>query len=251
MSTDDILSLDHQVTKTMTLSVTYTGAHGYHLFRSRDVNAPAPSLYAARPDPAYGVIREIDSNGRQITNSLQLTVKGRVGHWFSGQTQYTLSRAMNDTNGLSSYAANDYDLTGEWAPADFDRRHRLALLGSFTPGRIANVGIGLTMTSAGRYTEYLGPDIYNNGRAHARPAGVGRNTLIGAGFAQLDLRASREVKLGHGSESRSVAFSLDAFNVFNRVNFATFVGTVGSPLFGQPISARPPRQLQLSARIGF
>jgi hypothetical protein len=35
------------------------------------------------------------------------------------------------------------------------------------------------------------------------------------------------------------------------VNYTTYVGTVGSPLFGQPVAARPPRQLQLSARIKF
>jgi hypothetical protein len=245
------LGIDHQVNKTMTLAVTYTGARGHHLFRSCDINAPLPPLYAARPNPAYGVIREIESNGRQVTDSLQVTVKGRLGRWFNGQSQYTLSRAWNDTNGITSYPANDYDLTGEWAPADFDRRHRLVLLGSMAPGRSINVGIGLTMNSAGRYTELLGQDIYNNGRGHARPAGVGRNTLDGAGFAQLDLRVSRDVKTGHGQDGHTFTFALDAFNVLNRVNYGTFVGTLGSPLFGQPISARPPRQMQVSVRLAF
>jgi hypothetical protein len=35
------------------------------------------------------------------------------------------------------------------------------------------------------------------------------------------------------------------------VNYGTFVGTLGSPLFGQPISARPPRQMQISLRMAF
>jgi hypothetical protein len=35
------------------------------------------------------------------------------------------------------------------------------------------------------------------------------------------------------------------------VNYGTFVGIVGSPLFGQPVSALAPRQLQLSARVKF
>jgi len=29
------------------------------------------------------------------------------------------------------------------------------------------------------------------------------------------------------------------------------VGTLGSPLFGAPVTARPPRQLQFSARMKF
>jgi hypothetical protein len=246
------LGIDHQLQKTTTLSVTYIGARGYHLFRSRDVNAPPPPLYLARPDPAYGVLREIESNGRQQTDSLQLTLRGRMSRWFNGQMQYTWSRAYNDTNGIASYPANDYDLAGEWARADFDRPHRFLLLGRFSPGAVADFGIGLTMISAGPYSETLGQDVYNNGRGRARPAGVPRNSLEGAGSATLDLRVSRDVKLATSAkDARTITFGLDAFNLLNRVNYGSFIGTVGSPLFAQPVSARPPRQLQFSARVKF
>ena len=114
-----------------------------------------------------------------------------MGRWFNGQTQYTWSRAYNDTNGINSYPANDYDLTGEWARADFDRPHRFLLLGSVNPGHVVDLGVGLTLTSAGPYTETLGADVYNNGRGRARPVGVARNSLEAAGFAQLDLRLSQ------------------------------------------------------------
>ena len=48
-------------------SITYIGAHGYQMFRSRDVNAPLPPAHLSRPDPTLGVVREIESNGRQQT----------------------------------------------------------------------------------------------------------------------------------------------------------------------------------------
>jgi hypothetical protein len=215
------------------------------------VNAPPPPAYLTRPDPEFGAIRQIESTGRQSTDSLQLTLRGQITRWFNGQTQYTLSRAWNDTNGLGSYPANDYDLTGEWARADFDRRHRLVLLGRITPRKLPDIGVGLTMNSAGPYTELLGADIYNNGRGRARPPGVARNSLTGAGYAQLDLRLSRAVPMGKAKDAPAFTLALDAFNVTNRVNDGTFVGTVTSPLFGQAISARPPRQLQLTARFAF
>jgi outer membrane receptor protein involved in Fe transport len=243
------VSFDHQIRKGLTMSVGYTGSRGYDLFRSRDINAPLPPLYDARPNTAFGVIRQVESTGRQVAHSLQVTLRGQVTSWFNGQTQYTLSRAQNDTNGLGSYPANDYDLSGEWALADFDRRHRLALLGTFTRIPLVRVGIGLTINSAGRYTETLPGDPFNNGRGGARPEGVGRNTLVGAGYAQLDLRASRTFELA--AKDRSCVVSLDAFNVLNRVNYGGFVGVVGSPLFGQPISARPPRQVQISMGLTF
>jgi hypothetical protein len=44
---------------------------------------------------------------------------------------------------------------------------------------------------------------------------------------------------------------LDAFNIFNRVNFQNFIGTLTSPFFGRANAAKPARELQLSARFGF
>jgi hypothetical protein len=197
------------------------------------------------------VIRQVESNGHQSSESLAVTLRGRVTRWFNGQMQYTLSRVENDTNGIAAFPANDYDLSGEWARADADRRHRLLLIGRVSAVKLVDLGVGLTMNSGGPYTETLGGDIYNNGRGRARPAGVGRNTLEGDGLATIDLRASRDVKFGNGKDARSVTFGLDAFNLLNRVNYGTYVGTLNSPLFGLPVSARAPRQLQFSARLKF
>ena len=239
--------LDHQLTKGLTLSATYTGARGHHLFRSRDVNAPPPPLYLDRPDSTYGAIRQIESTGRQMTDTFQLTLRGRIGRRFSGQAQYTLSRAHNDTNGVNWYPSNDYDLSGEYGRADFDRRHRLLVLGRSSIRSILDIGVGVTMNTAGPYTVTLGQDIYNNGRGRARPPGVGRNSAVAAPFETLDLRASHDFKWA--ANSRTCTLAVDAFNVLNTVNYASYVGTVGSPLFGQPVSARSARQLQFTARF--
>ena len=184
------LGLDHQLQKTTTLSLTYTGARGYHLFRSRDINAPPPP-YIARPDPNFGVVREIESDGRQESDSLQITLRGKMTRWFNGQAQYTLSRVYNDTNGIASFPANDYDLSGEWARADFDRRHRFLVLGRVSPGAIVDLGIGLSLNSGGPYSETRGGDVYDNGTVHARPPGVPRNSLETSACAGLDFLASR------------------------------------------------------------
>src|SRR5260221_964550 len=61
---------DRQLRKTTAVSVTYTGARGYHQFRSRDVNAPAPPLYLVRPNSMYGVVRQVESPGRQSSDSM-------------------------------------------------------------------------------------------------------------------------------------------------------------------------------------
>jgi hypothetical protein len=247
------LGVEHQLQKGTTVAVTYTGSRGRDLLRSRDVNAPLPPLYPVeRPDPAYGVIRQIESAGRQSSDGVQVTLRGKVTRWFNGQMQYVLSRTYNDTSGVSWFPSNDYDLGGEWARADFDRRHRFALLGRINPGRLLDLGAAVTLQSGAPYSERVGGNRFNNGRDSSRPDGVPRNSLEGAGYADVDLRASRDVTFAKGTpQTRTVTLALDAFNVANRVNYASYVGTLTSKLFGQPVAARAPRQLQLSARIKF
>jgi hypothetical protein len=212
------VGVDRQLQRSTAMSVTYTGARGYHLFRSRDINAPTPPLYVARPDSTFGVVRQVESTGRQSSDSLQFTLRGRVTPWFNGQAQYTLSRVDNDTSGIPDFPANDYDLSNEWGRADFDRRHRIVVLGRVTAVKWVDLGVGLTMNSAAPYNETLGGDPYNNGRGRVRPTGVKRNSLQAAGSSSLDLRASRDLKIGGTRQAaRTVTLAFDAFNVLNRV----------------------------------
>jgi hypothetical protein len=67
-----------------------------------------------------------------------------------------------------------------------------------------------------------------------RPGGEPRNSLEGAGYADVDLRASRNVTFAKDTpQARTVTLALDAFNLVNRVNYSTCLGTLASPLFGR------------------
>ncbi len=243
--------IEHQLAKSTTIAVTYTGSRGFGLFRSRDLNAPPPPLYLARPDPAHATIREIESVGRQRSHSLQVSLRGRMTRFFNGSIQYVLSRTMNDTSGINALPANNFDLSGEWSRANSDQRHRLDIVGSLKPGPWMTLGINLSLRSGSPYTLTLGRDIYNTGSTNARPAGVPRNSLEGPGSARLDLRWSHEFVLNKAKEDGSpkITFGLDAFNVLNRVNYNGYVGNMLSPFFGRPLSAQAPRRLQLSLRF--
>ena len=245
------VSFDHQITKATTVSLNYTGARGYFLFRSRDSNAPPPPLYLERPNPAYGAIRQVESNGRQSAQSFGVTLRGRMTKWFNGQAQYTLSRTYNDSAGINAFPANDYDLTGEWARADVDRRHRVVMIGRITGIKIVDLGLALTLNSAGPYSQTIGGDPYNNGRGMARLPGVARNTLIAGDVATLDMHASRDLKLGAPKSGHELTLGADGFNLLNRVNYASYVGIISSPLYGTPVSARSARQFQFSIRYKF
>jgi hypothetical protein len=247
------LGVERQLQKALTLTVGYVGARGVGLFRSRDVNAPLPPAFASRPDARFTVVRQIESTGRMTTHSLEIGLRGNVTPYFNGMIQYVFGRAWNDTSGITAFPASSFDLTGEWGRADFDVRQRFNLAGALKAGKYFNLGLALTINTGAPYTLRTGRDDNKDSFALDRPAGVGRNTLEGPGFAQLDLRWSRDFYLVKGKKDKgpAVTAGLDAFNVFNRVNYAGFIGNLSSPFFGRAVAARPSRRLQLSFRFTF
>jgi hypothetical protein len=247
------IGVERQLRKSTTLSVNYTGNDGVGMFRSRDINAPLPPLYAARPDPNYSVVRQIEASGRLESHSLEVALRGDVSRFFSGLMQYTLGRAYNNTAGINSFPANNYDLSGEWARADFDQRHRFNLLGTIKPGKLFNLGVGVFLNTGRPYSLTTGLDDYHTGSATARPAGVGRNTLQGPGYAEYDLRWFRDFKFARprNEVAPTLTISIDAFNLLNHVNYTNYIGNLSSPFFGRAVSAQPPRRLQLSTRFAF
>jgi hypothetical protein len=247
------VALERQLLKSSTLAVTYIGSRGVKRFRSRDLNAPLPPLFSTRPDPNVGVLRQIESSGRSMSESVEVSFRGKVTERFNGMALYRASWAYDNTSGITFYPANNYDLSGEWGRSDFDRRHRFELLGTFNPGKWLNLGLAVSLYSGAPYNLTTGLDTFNDGVANDRPPGVRRNSLQGPGYADLDLRWSRDFFLAKSKKEKGPMFSvgIDAFNVLNRVNFVTFVGNLSSPFFGQAVAAQPPRRLQLSARIKF
>ena len=253
--------VERQLGKATTLTVTYTGIRGVHVFRSRDVNAPTPPLYIARPDPNLGVWRQVESAGDLETHSLEIGLRGNVTRYFTGMVQYTLGRAYNNVggtpagvsrnSGIDVFPANNYDLSGEWSRADFDQRHRFSLIGTATAGKYFKLGAAVSLYSGQPYNETTGRDDNHDGLANDRPAGVRRNSLQGPGYADLDLRWSHDFFLATARKDKVPAITLgfDAFNVLNHVNYVSYIGDLSSPFFGKPVAAQPPRRLQLSFRF--
>jgi hypothetical protein len=246
--------VERQLRRKTTLAINVSGIRGYDQFRSRDINAPPPPDFIARPDPAFGVIREIESAGVRRAVTLNVTLRGEATKHFNGTAQYSEGRAWNDTAGISWMPPNSYDLSREYAPADFDRRRALELFGAFNAGAWSNVGVSFEAYSGQPYSLITGLDRFNTGTANARPDGVPRNSLRGPGYASLDVRWSHEFPFtpaGAARAKRTTSIGVDAFNVLNRVNFNQPVGNLSSPFFGQSISAQAARRIQFSLRVRY
>ncbi|WP_263417990.1 TonB-dependent receptor [Terriglobus albidus] len=247
------LTAEHELVKGMTLAVTYRGLRGISLLRSRNINAPLPPAYSIVPEANFGIVRQMESRGKQIGNTLDVTIQGKAGRWFSGMTQYSFSHTNNDTGGVTWFPANQYSLVGEYGHSDLDQRHRFNMLGAFNEDHWLNLGVAVKLYSGLPYTQTAGFDRYNTGLLNARPDGVSRNTLQGGRTAALDLHWGKENDLGlkNGDVKAKLGLSIDVFNVTNTTSYTTYVGNVRSAFFSHPTAAMPARRVQFGARFSF
>ncbi|HEX7797752.1 MAG TPA: TonB-dependent receptor [Vicinamibacterales bacterium] len=244
------LGVERELRPKTTLGVTVISTRGYDLFRSRDINAPAPPSFASRPDPAFGVVREIESAGTRRALVLETTFRTAIRR-VSGTVQYSEVRNSDDTGGVTWMPPNSYDLSGEYASSDGERRHQLESYGSANLRQWGNFGVSLEASSGRPYSLTTGRDDFNTGTANARPAGVPRNSLRGPGVLNFDLRWSHDTTFVEAGRKVTLTAGIDAFNVINKVNYNYYVGNESSPFFGQPISAQAPRRLQFSLRARY
>jgi len=83
------------------------------------------------------------------------------------------------------------------------------------------------------------------------PGNASRRSFIGPGEINFDLALLKTLKF---TESRSLQFRIEAFNAFNHANFfgpAAVNGDISSALFGQVVSAAPPREVQAAVKFFF
>lgn len=254
------VGVERQVTAKSTASITYIGSRGIDLFRSRDGNAPLPPDYLSRPDPAEGQVRQIESRGYQKSNGVEFTFRGKPTKHFSGQVQYTLSKAYNNTSGINYLPGNSNFPALDWARSDFDRRHKFDLLGAFEITENFSLGTALQAYSGRPVNVITGFDSNGDGVTNDRPDGglAPRNSLHGPGLLNLDFNAERDFNFSKDKKAGpKLTVGLNAFNVLNHVNYTSFIGVTGSPTgvtnpqFGKPFAANAPRRLQLNLTFKF
>jgi hypothetical protein len=244
--------VERQVTAKSTLAVSYVGNRGIDMFRSIDANAPAPPDYAARPDPSYGQIRQMQSEGHQKSNSLEVTFRGKPLQHVSGQAQYTLGKTYNNTGGILYFPAGSHDPAADWSRSDNDRRHKFDMLATISATKLFDLGIALALYSGKPVNITTGNDENRDGLALDRPAGTSRNSLHGPGYSSVDLSLTHEFPFYKTREKGpALTLALNSFNLLNHPNYVTYEGVASSPFFGRAIQALPGRRMQLNVEFKF
>jgi Carboxypeptidase regulatory-like domain len=166
-----------------------------------------------------------------------------------------------------------FDPELERGPATHDQRHRFVLSGLYEFPRAIQVSGILTAGSGRPFSPLAGADLNADGnggafppdRARRNPAdeasSVGRNSETTAGHFSVNLRLSKKFRIAGNATLEGI---LEAFNVFNRVNFfedtnqSSFVifgqsAYPGSPAstYGKYTQTLPPRQVQMAVKFSF
>jgi hypothetical protein len=276
------LGVEQMVGKYARVNIGYSVARGSDLFRGRNINAPLAD--GSRPDPAWGNITQIESSARSRAHLVNAGFNVNLPwHRTFLFVNYSLAKAMNDTDGGFSLPVDSFDPGAEWGPAASDVRHRLSGMFNMNLWKGFKLASNFNGNSAPPYNITTGRDDNNDTVSNDRPAGVGRNAArasdrwdLGArlsytfGFGQragADAAGGPQImviRAGGGVETPMGGFSGGAddkrwrvelyvagTNILNHTNFMGYSGVMTSRFFTDPTSAGPARKLELGARFGF
>jgi Carboxypeptidase regulatory-like domain len=272
------LSTETRLNKGFQLTVEYRFQHGSHGWRSLNINAPTSG--SRRPDPSAGNVLQLESSASQsfqgVFVNLSQTLPRRRLSWF---VNYTLSKAVNETDNPLSLPADNSNLRAERGASLFDARHRISAVLNTAIWRDLRLGLIFYGSSATPYDVTTGFDNNGDTVVNDRPLGHRRNDARGAGNYNLNARFSWRFGFGEpssgsssaagqivrvsrndpfngiagGSESHriNVEFYAQASNLLNHSNLINFSGVQTSPFFGQATAAQPARRIESGIRISF
>lgn len=159
-------SIERQVGKSATLSLTYLNSLGQHQLITRNANAPQVPDY----DPAAPNIYQYYSESVFNQNQLIANFNARFGQKLSLFGFYTFGYANSDSNGVSSNPSNSADLKLDYGRAGFDVRNRLFLIGSWSAPWNLRFSPFVVLQSGKPFNITLGQDVNGDSFFNDRPS---------------------------------------------------------------------------------
>jgi Carboxypeptidase regulatory-like domain/TonB dependent receptor len=178
------ISMERQLSKAATLSVTYLNSRGFDQLLTINANAPFPGTPGSttRPDPSEGNIYRYVSEGNFKQNQLIVNSNVRLGTKVQVFGFYTLNYANSDTSGVSSFPSNSYNISQDYGRASFDTRNRLFFGGTIalpyafrlSPFLIASSGSPFNITSP---NDLNGDSVFNDRPGFISSTGCATTTI--------------------------------------------------------------------------
>ena len=169
-------SLERQVSKTTTATITYLHSFGVHQVVTRDANAYEPlpgttfynSTTGPRPDPSLGIVNEYYPEAVYKQNQLIVNLNARISPKFSVFGFYNLSYA--NTDGAGGTVSNAYNLNQDYGRASFVSRNMVFLMGNYTAPWALRFNPFLIARSGRPYNVTTDTDLTGDNLLNDRPA---------------------------------------------------------------------------------
>jgi Carboxypeptidase regulatory-like domain len=169
------LSVERQVTKSATLSVTYLNSRGFDQFATINANAQFPGT-GIRPNPQSGNVYEYVSEANFSQNQLIVNSNVRIGSKLQLFGYYTLNYANSDASGVSNFASNSYNISQDYGRASFDTRHRLFVVGSIALPYLFRLSPFMVASSGSPYNLTVPNDLNGDSIFNDRPGFLSTTT---------------------------------------------------------------------------
>jgi len=277
------LGVQRQLTSTTMVEAGYVYVGNRAQFTSMNVNLaynPATGANYAftdiskRPYPAWGEVDQTLTNGASNYNALQFSITKRMSNHWQASANYLFSKQRNlqvapiapgCTYPTTTAADGSFvcdvpitlaaDIQREWYLSP-DQQKRATLNGIWEAGYGFQLSGTYLYGDNGWATPTSGVDVRQTGATGGTrllPNGtlIPRNSFDIPSIHKVDLRLQRRFNLGR------VKFDgmIEAFNVFNHKNLATYVTNLSNANFGKPSGdtnlAYQPRMLQFGFRALF
>lgn len=230
-------------------------SRGIDQYIIRDVNIDRAAALDAgrivRLNPNYSFLNSYGNEGYFAYRALQLQASFAPSPRHLAKLAYTLAKNEGNTFTLLSGAVsgmgatNPFNYDEDKGPTDNDVRHALTVNGFST------LPAGIQLSAIVAYRSALPYSVTTSLQLDTddfpdRPEP--RNSRRGDSFFSLDARLSKVIRF---TRRRSVTGFVEMFNVTNAVNLRSYVGVLGSSLFGQPTAALEKRRTQVGFRVDF
>ena len=199
------VAIERQLPWNTKVAVTYANSHGLHLLRSRDINAPLPGTFdptvpdsGVFPFGSTGPIFLMESAGLYNQNQLILNVNTSASRNVSLSGSYVLNRAMSNTDGVTTFPANQYNLANEYGSAATDVRQRFSVNGSVNTKWNLSLSPFIVIQSGPPFDLTVGQDLYGTTLLNARPgfaATANRPGVIRSPYGLLDPNPTPDERL--------------------------------------------------------
>jgi hypothetical protein len=260
------ITMDRQLVRGSTVSITYTNSHGVHELRSRDLNAPLPNTFdPARPLSAIyplgnpNPLFNMESNGIYNQDQLILNANSKIGRALSLFGSYDYGRARSNTDGVNTFPGDPYDFSGEYGPASTDIRHRGLIGGTIDVFGGFRLNPYINLQSGAPFDITAGRDLFGDTLFNARPAFASdpnKPELIRTAYGLLDPNPSPGEKLLPRNFGRGPALYFTNLRIiktfaFGREGKASAVSGNRRTGLLASIFSGPPADREYKLTVGF